>query len=146
MKNKLNTIVGVVSIVTSPLVYAGSATWNLSPTSNDWSTAANWTPATVPDDPSAIATFDVSNITELSIQDEIDVAEVVFNPGASAFTIIAHYPGLNFNGAGITNNSGVVQTFGAVSGLASQINFYNSATAGEDTTLFQQGSTIEDNT
>ena len=125
---------------------AGSATWNVSPTSNDWSTAANWTPATVPDDPSAIATFDVSNITEISIQDEIDVAEAVFSPGASAFTVIAHYPGLNFHGAGITNNSGVVQTFGAVSGLASEINFYNSATAGEDTTLFQQGSTIEDNT
>ena len=30
---------------------AGSATWNLNPASDLWSTASNWTPATVPNGP-----------------------------------------------------------------------------------------------
>jgi autotransporter-associated beta strand protein len=124
---------------------AGSATWNLNPPSNDWETAANWTPATVPDGPSDIATFDVSNVTAISLN-YVDLSEVVFNPGASAFTIFARYSGLNFYGAGITNNSGVVQTFGAVSELNSEINFYNSATAGENTIVYQSGTPIDDNT
>jgi len=34
---------------------AGSATWNLNPTNEDWNTAANWTPMTVPAQPSDIA-------------------------------------------------------------------------------------------
>jgi autotransporter-associated beta strand protein len=120
-------------------VVAGSATWNLNPTNNDWDTAANWTPATVPDDPSDIATFDVSNATTISLNGS-DLAEIIFNPGASAFTIRAHRNyGLNFYGAGITNNSGVVQRLGADS-AASEINFYNSATAGVNTILFQASS------
>src|ERR1044072_2289423 len=67
--------------------FAGSATWNLNPTSGDWNTATNWTPATVPDDPADTATFDFSNITGLSQGQRIDVAEIIFQPGASAFTI-----------------------------------------------------------
>ena len=117
--------------------HAGSATWNLNPTSGDWNTAANWTPATVPDDPSDTATFDVSNITAISQQGVIDVAEIIFNRGASAFTISA--PGtLNIFGAGTTNNSGVVQNFVAP-GLGASIHFYNSATAGKHTVFTQQG-------
>ena len=54
---------------------AGSATWNLNPTSNDWYTAANWTPATVPNDPSDIATLDVSNVTALQ-SSGVDLAEM----------------------------------------------------------------------
>jgi len=48
-------------------IYADSATWNLNPTSNDWNTAANWTPATVPDGPLDVATFAVSNTTGVSL-------------------------------------------------------------------------------
>ena len=47
-------------ILTSALfldAFAGSATWNSNPVSNDWNTAANWTPATVPNGPEDIATF-----------------------------------------------------------------------------------------
>ncbi len=46
--------------------FAGSATWNLNPTSGDWNTAANWTPATVPNGPADTATFDISNTTGMS--------------------------------------------------------------------------------
>ena len=38
---------------------AGSATWNLNPASDLWSTASNWTPATVPNGPADTATFDI---------------------------------------------------------------------------------------
>jgi autotransporter-associated beta strand protein len=124
-------------VVTIQSAYAGSATWNLNPISNDWNTAANWTPATVPDDPSDTATFDVSNITAISQAGVIDVAEIIFNPGASAFTISV--PGtLNIDVTGITNNSGLAQNFVAP-GLGASIHFYNNATAGESTVFTQQG-------
>ena len=93
----------------------------------------------MPNDPSDIATFDVSNVTAISLH-YVDLSEIVFNPGASAFTIVGGLYGISFYGAGITNNSGVVQTLGAVSDFYSEINFYNSATAGENTILYQSGS------
>src|SRR5262245_61248942 len=117
--------------------YAGSATWNLNPTSGDWNTAANWTPNTVPDDPSDTATFDVSNVTAISQTGVIDVAEIIFNPGASAFTITCGRD-LNLDGAGITNNSGVEQNFVAT-GLGASIHFFNSSTADKDTVFTQTG-------
>ena len=44
-------------------VYADSATWNLNPTSGDWNTANNWTPATVPNGRDDVASFSTSAIT-----------------------------------------------------------------------------------
>lgn len=131
-------------LLTSHFGFAGSATWNLNPTSNDWNTAANWTPATVPNDPADIATFDVSSVTTISLE-YVDLSGIIFNPGASAFTIVGSL-GIDFYGAGITNNSGVVQTLGAVSGLYSEINFHNSSSAGEKTILYQSGAPLDDNT
>ena len=128
---------GLLLLIPNVLSYAGSATWNFNPTSGDWNTAANWTPATVPNGRADTAMFDVSNITAISQQDVIDVAEIIFNPGASAYTISV--PGtLNFTATGITNNSGLAQNF-VVPGLGASIHFHNSATAGENTVLTQQG-------
>ncbi len=45
--------------------HADSATWNLNPTSDDWTTAANWTPAMVPNDPAGIVGFGLSSITDV---------------------------------------------------------------------------------
>ena len=67
--------------------FAGSATWNLNPTSGDWNTATNWTPATVPNGPNDTATFGVSNTTGVSTFSTFEVDGIVFNPGASTFTI-----------------------------------------------------------
>src|SRR2546423_12504313 len=97
-KNTIAVLTTIALLLSLQSIRAGSATWNLNPTSNDWDTAANWTPATVPDDPSDIATFDVSNVTAISAK-YADLSEIIFNPGASAFTILARYPGLNFYGA-----------------------------------------------
>ncbi len=92
---------------------AGSATWNLNPTSGEWKKAANWTPATVPHAAADSATFDLSNTTSISIRANTSVGAIIFNPGASAFTITT--PGflrsLTISGTGIANQSGVVQNF-----------------------------------
>ena len=66
---------------------AGSATWDQNPTSGDWNTAANWTPETVPGESTDVATFDVSNVTTISVMTEFNLGGIVFNPGASAYTI-----------------------------------------------------------
>jgi hypothetical protein len=50
-----------------PSAHAGNATWDQSPTSGDWNTAAHWTPATVPNGFADTATFSVSNTTNVSI-------------------------------------------------------------------------------
>ena len=51
----------------------GSATWSMNPVSGDWNDPLNWMPNTVPDSPSATATFDVSNITDISLSDAVGV-------------------------------------------------------------------------
>jgi hypothetical protein len=76
-------LLSLLFAASNPLL-AADATWNLNPISNDWNTATNWTPATVPD---GQATFDVSNTTHISISADASVGSIVFNPGASAFTI-----------------------------------------------------------
>ena len=114
-------------------LFAGSANWNLNPSSGDWNTAANWTPATVPNGPDDVATFSLSNQTSVSIFGvEIELSSLVFDPGASAFTIAftVNLPltGLTFSGTGIVNNSGVLQTFVCDLGT---ITFTQNASAGE---------------
>src|SRR3954466_13987518 len=104
---KVTPIILLISIaLTGQRSFGGSATWNANPTSNDWNTAANWTPNTVPDSHSDVATLGVSNITSVSLDGEFQLAEIVFNPGASAFTLVAGCPGLSFSRTGLTNNSG----------------------------------------
>ena len=64
------------------VAYAGSAQWNLNPTSGDWNTAANWTPMTVPNGPADIATFGLSNTTYVSISANTEVNAITFTPAA----------------------------------------------------------------
>ncbi len=131
-------------------VCADSATWNLNPTNGDWNTAANWTPATVPNGPTDVATFASSGITDLTFSSEMtEVAAIVINPGASSFNITAdpapvrNNVTLTISGAGITNNSGVTQNLTAaptIHGLGATIEFLNAASAGDDTVLMIFGS------
>src|ERR1041384_7663313 len=98
------------------IAQGGSATWNLNAGTNAWHTATNWTPATVPDGPADIATFDISNQTGVSVAQATPVDGIVFNPGASGYTItVGASTGSTFNfalsGTGITNSSGVTQNF-----------------------------------
>jgi hypothetical protein len=83
-------VVLALSLGALKAIYADSATWTMHPTSNDWNTAANWTPATVPNGPTDVATFARSNIKSLEFSAATtEVAEIVFNPGANSFKISA---------------------------------------------------------
>ena len=135
-------------------VFADSATWNLHPTSNDWNTAANWTPATVPNGPNDVATFARSSIKRLRFSDAMtEVAEIVFNQGADSFKITADSSlaqtnvTLSISRAGLTNNSGVTQNLVAgpsvFPGGVGIIEFLNAATAGDGTVLTALGSATD---
>ena len=112
--------------------FAGSATWKAAPGTGDWNTAANWMPATVPNSPTDTATFATSSITGLSLSSLIQVNSIVFNAGASAFTITDNAFAFTLSGVGITNNSTATQTFMVgVNGTGGfgTLTFSNSATA-----------------
>ena len=119
-------------LATATSSLAGSATWKANPATGDWFTATNWTPTTVPNGTADTATFASSNKRSPFIAFNAEVNGIVFNPGASAFTIVnapGTSPTLTISGAGITNNSGIVQNF-AFELAGAQILFLNSATAG----------------
>jgi autotransporter-associated beta strand protein len=135
-------------------VQANSATWNLSPVSNHWSKAQNWMPATVPYGENDVATFGGSSVTDVMLGYLPDtgypfnvVAEILFPEGASAYTVTLSPGGdyntsLQFYGAGITNNSGVVQNFVAKRSSTTnsgRISFYGAASAGENVVITNEG-------
>ena len=134
-------------------VYADSATWRMNPMSGDWNTAANWTPASVPNGPTDVATFAGSSTRTLTFSAEItEVAEIVFNPGSRSFSITADstlaqtWVTLTISGPGITNNSEVTQNLVAgptVVGVGATIEFLNAATAGDETALTALGSVTD---
>ncbi len=81
-------LIAVLSFFLTQAVLAGSATWKAHPTSNDWNTAANWRPRTVPNGPNDTATFAVSDATDVFLSVEQTVVDgIVFNPGGSSFSI-----------------------------------------------------------
>lgn len=95
-----------------PLARAGSATWSVNAVSDDWNTAANWTPQTVPNGPSDVATFSSSSQTSVTLSSAITLSGLVFDASASSYTINIGQSTIGFfAGTGITNNSGVVQNF-----------------------------------
>jgi hypothetical protein len=106
-------LAGLLILLNPIALLAGSATWNLSPASGDWNTPGNWTPPTVPNGPSDIATFESSNVTSVSLSSSVTLNGIVFEAGASTFTITSPSSFATFliNGIGISNNSGLEQTF-----------------------------------
>ena len=118
--------------------FAGSATWKTSPATTDWNTATNWTPATVPNGLADTAMFASSNQRRPLITTDTEVNGILFNAGASAFTIdfLFTLPTLTISGVGITNDSGIVQNFAP---SPAQITFLNSATAGSLTHFTNAG-------
>ncbi len=127
----------IVLLLSGHSSQAGSATWRLNPVSGDWNTAANWTAGGPPNGATDTATFQSSNVTDVSLSADTEVNGVVFNAGASAFTINSiSGQFLIISGVGITNNSGIPQNFVAVTkGVFNfgAIAFTNSATAGTGT-------------
>lgn len=130
-------------IFSGSLALAGSGTWLASPGSNDWNTADNWTPSGPPNGAADIATFQSSAIAMLAISGNTEVDGVVFSVGGGTLYTITASPTLAFTlgGSGITNNSGITQTFVAA-GNNGMILFANSATAGVNTAFTTNGGEI----
>ena len=121
--------------------YGASATWSASPPSGNWNIAGNWTPATIPNGPADTATFAVSGRTVLGPSASTEVNGIIFNAGASPFTITSSSVSLTISGLGITNNSGITQNF-VVSPKPfgdGFIYFLNSATAGISSSFLVKG-------
>jgi autotransporter-associated beta strand protein len=150
MKQSLLTLAaGLLSVfilmLTAQTSRAGNATWKSSPSSGDWNTAANWTPMTVPNAPTDTATFAASNQTTVSNSAAVEVDGVVFDAGASAFTIMpARAFPFYIEGVGITNNSGMIQNFVATVDAfgGSQMAFTNSAKAGSLNVFTNNGAIV----
>ena len=125
--------------------FSGSGTWLTAPINGDWNNASNWSSMTVPNGSAATATFDSSSISDISISANTQVNGIVFNPGASAFTITATPTfTLTIRGVGITNNSGATQNLMAAvddAGNVGGIVFADKATAGSNTLLTNSGAT-----
>jgi autotransporter-associated beta strand protein len=113
---------------------AGSATWSTNPSSGDWNIAVNWVPNTVPNGPSDIATFGTSNVADLFINStSVELDSIVFNSGATPYTISVEVSNILLTGTGVVNNSGLPQSF--VTPITENNNgavfFFNNATAGD---------------
>jgi len=137
LASRLQSVSAILAFVlaTTTSSFAGSATWKANAANGEWFSANNWVQGTIPNAPGDTATFASSNRTSIDIPFDVAINGIVFNPGASAFTIASNptvAPVINISGVGITNNSGIVQNF-VVNAGAAQISFSNSATAGSST-------------
>lgn len=139
------SVASLLGLVPTNPAQAGSATWLAAPASGDWNTAANWTPATVPNAAVDVATFGLSSQTSVSLSSSISLDRIVFGAGGNAFTITV--PGLivmALEGVGLTNNSAANQQFviqGNVTSAGSIV-FRNIAAAAGNTTFNIAGTTV----
>jgi outer membrane autotransporter protein len=118
-------------------------TWNQTLTTGDWNTPTNWnTPPAVPNSPTAVAIFaTTSNNTTVTLSTGTNVGGIVFNPGATAYTISTGDNPLTFNAAGVSNTSGITQNF--MVNADGGITFDNSSTAGSNTVYTVNNSYVD---
>jgi autotransporter-associated beta strand protein len=117
----------LVSFLFVSVAFAGSAMWTAA--NGNWNLATNWNPNTVPNASTDTATFYRSGITAVSLSATVVLADMVFNgDGYLSYTITIPGQLFDFEGAGITNNSGLTQNF--VCNGNGNIEFFNSASAG----------------
>ena len=127
----------VILSLSAPAIWAGSATWNGNPVDNQWYNPNNWTPATVPDGPTDIATFGTTSQPAITISDSSDHATVLngitFNSNASTYilTVPSTQNNLSFMGNGVVNNSSQTQTF-VINGNGVNDVSFTDATAGNN--------------
>jgi autotransporter-associated beta strand protein len=103
---------------------------------------------TVPNGPADIATFALSNTTNISISEDTEVNGIRFTSAATNPYSITTSPGLIFtiSGVGVVNNSGIAQNLvTAVDGAGNvgQIFFTNSATAGTSVIFINDGAAVD---
>lgn len=123
-------------LLAASLTRAGSATWLQTPVDSDWSSAVNWSPQTVPNGPSDVATFATSSVTGIFLGVDDEVSSIVFPAGANSYTITDTFGILTISGAGVLNDSGAPQYFTAApalqqSGNDVRFSFLGQASAGD---------------
>ena len=127
---RLPSALALIFFLFASVAFPGSAMWNSA--SADWNLATNWNPQTVPNGSADIATFYRSGITALSLSADVALDSIVFNgDGYLSYSITTPGHVFDFEGAGITNNSGYTQNF--VCNGNGHIEFFNSASAGDQT-------------
>ena len=129
-----------LNLSSTPVARAGSATWSLNPTNSDWNTAANWSPATVPDGPADIASFALSNNHSVSFSKGTTLDSIVFDAGALSYAISNGLPKnlVSIAGGGIVNHSGNPQNL--INGAGAKILLQSSATISDQVTITNNGS------
>ncbi|MGH8094596.1 MAG: hypothetical protein ACREIF_14175 [Chthoniobacterales bacterium] len=135
-------LIGVLLSQTS--LRAGSATWSASPATNDWLTATNWMPNTVPNGPDDIATFAVTDRSVVHLLASGQLSGVVFAAGAPGYfiSVSGFANSLTIGDAGITNNSSLPQSFVPDYELT-HIDFVGSAKAGAQTYFDNKGAVTD---
>src|SRR5438270_13617225 len=142
MKTRLRTYLFplcALTFVVAPSARAGSATWSGQLNSN-WNVFQNWSPQTVPNGPSDVATMGGSNNRTVYLSANTEVNSITFPKPFTPFIAVNYGITVSTNltltisGTGITNNSGQAQNFvvAASDGTVgeAQLFFTNSATAG----------------
>src|SRR4051794_40790895 len=125
--------IAVGALLSCAITWANAdSTWSSNPATNDWNTASNWVPADVPNGTGDTASFGTSTITQISNAVTITLAGMVFDPGASAYTVTGNF---SFFLNGVVNQSGVTQNIV----LSDTINFNGSCTAGSDVVYTDHG-------
>jgi hypothetical protein len=91
----------LVSTLVATRARAVNGPWAMNPVDGDWNAPSNWSSLTVPDGPTDIASFGPSSITNLFVSANTQVDSIVFNAGASAYTIsVGRFRALTISGAG----------------------------------------------
>ena len=86
-------------------------TWLLNPTNSDFNTAANWSTGQVPS-VNDVATFDISNVTDISISGGRILGGVTFTPRASNYTLTVLPPVIcEISGQGLIDQSDASENF-----------------------------------
>src|SRR5438477_12808072 len=103
-----------LTLASAASAHAGSATWSGQLNSN-WNVFENWSPQTVPNGPSDIATLGGSNNRTVYLSANTEVSSITFPKPFTPFIAVNYGvtvgPALTLtvSGAGITNNSGQAQ-------------------------------------
>lgn len=126
----------------------GADVWKPAPATGVWNTGSNWVGGTVPTGAMDRATFNTSSFAAITLNANVQIGDLVFNPGASAFGFnigsSAAARSFTIGGLGIINQSLSTQRFTSISsvGGTSSIIFMGSASAGDRTQFTTNGGTL----
>lgn len=122
---------GAIGAISSSL-QAGSATWKSGAQDTSWFNPANWNPATVPNGPTDVASFGVTNFSFITGMGA-SLSQIDFAANASTYQITLDSGSHTIGGAGITGSGEkFVIPVGIVGDILPELVFANTADAGSN--------------